>query len=118
MKVKKTSRDAHNSIKEAKSFYHQKIISGLELLKVGGNYEEISRAAGIKPDQAWKRISELVAAGRVFDTGITRKLSSNRKGTVWQLKDLPVSEEVPVISSPTKTKKAQQHLNQQPLLSL
>jgi hypothetical protein len=82
---KATSKAAHESIKPCKNFYHEKIIAGLQKLKVGGNYEQVAMASEIRPDQAWRRLSELVKAGKVYDTGITRKLSSGRSGVVWQL---------------------------------
>lgn len=85
-----TSKDAHDSIKPSKSYYYAKIIDGLSRLKVGGNFEEIAIVSGIKPDQAWKRLSELVQQGVCYNTGITRPTSSGRKAMVRQLVGLDV----------------------------
>lgn len=85
MKRKKTSIDAHNSIKSAKGYYHQKVIDGLEKLKAGGTSAEIASIMGMTYDKVWRRMSELQGSGIVFDTGITRPLPSGRKGIVWQL---------------------------------
>jgi DNA-binding Lrp family transcriptional regulator len=80
-----TSRDAHESIKPAKGYYHKKIIEALERIRVGATYEEAAKVAGIRPDQAWRRMSELVQAGIVYNVGITRQTSSGRKAMVRQL---------------------------------
>lgn len=88
-----TSKEAHESIKAFKSGYYQKILDGMAKLKVGGNYEEIANAAGIKDSQCWKRLSELESGGKIYNVGITRKLSSGRPGIVWQLTDLPFDAE-------------------------
>lgn len=87
-----TSIDAHNSVKEAKSYYHEKLIAALRELKVGATYEEAATKAGIRPDQAWRRMSELVAAGICYNTGITRKTSSGRSAMVRQLTTLQEPE--------------------------
>ena len=89
-----TSKAAHESIKPAKSYYHEKIVEGLMKLKVGGTFSEISVAAEIKPEQCWKRLSECAAAGTIFDTGVTRKLPSGRQGTVWQLTSIKTADKI------------------------
>lgn len=80
-----TSLAAHDSVKDAKPYYHAKIIEGLKRLKVGGTYEEIAAASGIKPEQSWRRLSELIKMGIVFNAGYTRKTSSGRAAEVRQL---------------------------------
>ena len=82
-----TSILAHESVKDGKQIIHDKIITALTALKIGGTYEEIAKAAGLKDSQAWKRLSEL-EPDTIFKVGTTRKLSSGRKGNVWQLKSL------------------------------
>lgn len=112
-----TSKAAHDSVKEHKSELHRKILEGLEKLKVGGTFEEIAKAAGLKPEQTWKRLSEL--GDKIYTVGITRTLSSGRKGLVWQLKGLKINEgEVPVIEKSKKKQKINYPVNQQPFLSL
>lgn len=117
-KHKSTSKAAHDSIKPLKNYYQDKVIEGLTKLKVGGTYEEIAQSVKLKPDQVWKRISELVEKKKVYDTGITRTLSSRRKGTVWQLVGLETSEEAPVIQKENKKPKPVLSNNQKPLFSL
>ena len=83
-----TSILAHDSVKDAKAAMYVKIIAGMNKLRVGGNFEEIAKASGLQPAQAWKRISELVEMGICFNTGITHKTSSGRSAMVRQLTDL------------------------------
>lgn len=83
-----TSVLAHNSIKESKAAMHAKIVEGLEKLKVGGTFDEIAVAAGMKPQQVWKRNSEMVKLGLMFNVGITRPGVSGRSCSVWQLTSL------------------------------
>ncbi len=83
-----TSILAHNSVKESKSAMYVKIIEGLEKLRVGGTFDEISEAAGLKPQQVWKRFSEMQGLGLIFNVGITRKGVSGRLCSVWQLTTL------------------------------
>ncbi len=85
MKIKATSKAAHDSIKSAKGYYHQKVLEGLTKLRVGGTFAEIALAVGLAPDKIWKRMSELQKEQKIYDTGITRALPSGRKGTVWQI---------------------------------
>lgn len=92
MKPKQTSIDAHDSIKPAKAYYHQKVVEGLQKLKVGGTFSEIAHAVGLTDDKIWRRMSECAANGIVYDTGITRPLPSGRKGTVWQLTKQPTEK--------------------------
>lgn len=110
-----TSKAAHDSVMVHKSELYEKIIEGLKKLKVGGTFEEIAAAAGLKPPQVWKRLSEL--SDKIYTTGITRKLSSGRRGLVWQLKGGKIKEgDVPVIEPVKKKQKINHHVNQQPFL--
>lgn len=83
-----TSILAHESVKKAKAAMYVKIIEGMKKLRVGGNFEEIATASKLKPDQTWKRLTELVDMGICFNTGITHKTSSGRRAMVRQLTDL------------------------------
>jgi len=85
---RQTSKDAHDSIKGDKQRMYLIISEGLEKLKVGGNFEEIAAVCGLKPEQVWKRLSEMVDAKICFNTGITRPTSSGRKAMVRQLTSL------------------------------
>jgi len=101
-----TSKAAHESVKEHKSAMYAKIKIGLERLRVGGTFEEIAKVSGLKPEQTWKRLPEMVTAGTVFNTGITRATSSGRQAMVRQLVGLK-----PVDTSNPKTQREQQALN-------
>lgn len=88
-----TSKAAHEFIKPHKPSHCERIKDGLRLLKGGATYEEISRITGMKESQVWKRMSDLVKASEVYDTGATRVLSSGCKGIVWQLVGIQESVE-------------------------
>jgi len=87
---KATSKMGDEYIKPFKPSHKQKILEALDKLKVGGTYESIALAAGMREDQVWKRLSEAEKDGTIFNTGITRKLKSGLQGTVWQKTNLPV----------------------------
>lgn len=83
-----TSKDAHDFIKPFKESHNVKIKEALIKLKVGGTHEEIADGCGLRPDQVWKRLSEIEKDGEIYNTGITRKLKSGKNGIVWQLKEI------------------------------
>lgn len=85
---RKTSNDAHESIKPDKVRMYAKITEGMRKLKVGGTFEEIADASDLKPDQVWKRLSEMVELKLVYNVGITRPTSSGRQAMVRQLTEL------------------------------
>ena len=80
-----TSKLAHNSVKEHKQVFYDKIIYALENMKIGGTSEEIASVAGIEYAQCHKRLPELVSAGKVYNVGVTRPNSSGRQAMVRQL---------------------------------
>lgn len=82
---KPTSKQGEAHIAPFKKSHKEKIKDGLKQLKVGGTHEELALVTGLRPDQVWKRLSELCNDGDLFDTGITRKLKSGVQGIVWQL---------------------------------
>ncbi len=97
-----TSLLAHESVKESKAAMYVKIIEGLNKLRVGGTFDELSVVTGLKPQQIWKRYSEMAALGMIFNTGITRKGVSGRSCSVWQLTDLtPTSTPIKINTSET-----------------
>jgi hypothetical protein len=103
---KPTSKAGEEFIRVFKQSHKEKILSGLEKLKVGGTFEEISKVTGMREDQVWKRLSELSTDEKIFDTGITRKLKSGLQGTVWQIKGLTVTEgQIPIIEVERKSKR-------------
>lgn len=83
-----TSILAHDSIKPLKEVLHAKIIAGMNKLRVGGNFDEISVCAGLKREEVWRRLSELEKDGKIFNTGLTHTSVTGRAATVWQLCDL------------------------------
>lgn len=87
---KPTSKEGEDFIKPFKQTHYQKILDGLYRLRIGGTHEELSLVCGLRPDQVWKRLSELEREERIFNTGITRKLRSGVGGIVWQLKGMKV----------------------------
>lgn len=80
-----TSKAAHDSVKEHKAAMYEKIIEGLRKLKVGGTFEEVALASGLKPEQTWKRLPEMIEKGVVYNVGTTRKTSTGRKAMIRQL---------------------------------
>jgi len=80
-----TSKEAHDSVKDHKAAMYEKIIEGFKKLKVGGTFEAIAAASGLKPEQTWKRLSEMETLGIIYNCGYTRPTSSGRKAMVRQL---------------------------------
>lgn len=111
MKTKSTSKAGEAYIKPFKQSHKNKIKEGLERLRIGGTHEEAAAVCGLRPDQTWKRMSELEKEGEIFDTGIRRKLKSGLNGIVWQLKGMkPV--EVPLHPKTQEQLKAHKTLSQ------
>lgn len=82
---RQTSIDAHESIKPIKKDHYDKIVEALKKLKVGGNYEEISAAAGMEPLQVARRLDEMVKANIAYNCEYTHKTKSGRSAMVRQL---------------------------------
>jgi biotin synthase-related radical SAM superfamily protein len=82
---RQTSTEAHESVKEHKQRMYERIAAALSVMKIGGTFEEIAEVSGLKPDQVWKRLPEMIEAGKVYNVGITRPTSSGRKAMVRQL---------------------------------
>ncbi len=99
-----TSIAAHDSIKPDKEALHNQIIEGMNKLRVGGNFDEISVHAGLKREQVWRRLSELEKDGKIFNTGVTHTSITARAATVWQLCDLSGLINEPVAPEPKHTK--------------
>ena len=107
-----TSRAGHEHIKPFKLNHTQKILEGLERLKIGGTHEEIAIVCGLRPDQVWKRLSEAERDGKIFNTGITRKLKSGVIGSVWQLTGhKPIDTSNPKTTAQQKAKHTIQQLS-------
>jgi hypothetical protein len=106
-KHRPTSKEGEEHIKPFKPSHGQIILKAIKTAKVGATQEKAAAIAGLRPDQVWKRLSELETAGKIFNTGITRKLKSGVHGIVWQIVGEPVKEgEAPVINQVKKNKKS------------
>lgn len=106
-----TSRLSYEKIMQpgARENHYWKILTALNKIKDGTSWE-ISDATEqppelnikkLKPDQVWKRISELVDADIIFDTGIRRNSPDGNKAQVYALSsrrqeyaDIPKPERV------------------------
>ena len=106
-----TSRLSYEKIMQpgARENHDWKILTALNKIKDGTSWE-ISDATEqppelnikkLKPDQVWKRISELVDADIIFDTGIRRNSPDGNKAQVYALSsrrqeyaDIPKPERV------------------------
>lgn len=76
---------AYYSLSDKRTTY-AKIIKALRRMKDNkGNFEQISRAAGLEPSQVWKRLPELVRDKVIKNTGETSLTSSGRKAMVRKL---------------------------------
>lgn len=83
--MRKTSLEAYYSLSDKRTTY-AKIIKALKRMKDNkGNFEQISRAAGLEPSQVWKRLPELVRDKVIKNTGETSLTSSGRKAMVRKL---------------------------------
>ena len=91
----RTSKEGEEFIKPFKPNHKAKILDGLERLRIGGTQEELAAITGLRPDQVWKRMNDLVKDGEVYDTMITRKLRSGVQGIVWQKFGLKTTEVTP-----------------------
>jgi hypothetical protein len=100
-----TSILAHDSIKESKAEMYRRIIEGLNKLRTGGTFDEISIASNLKPQQVWKRLSEMQGLGLIFNVGTTRPGASGRSCSVWQLQSLTTIVDISELSLTNCTEK-------------
>lgn len=85
-KIPKTSRLAFNSITLAqKQAMWAKIVKILRRLKAGANYDEIASKIGVEPVTVARRMAELVTAGIVINTPVTRPTRTGRQAMVRTL---------------------------------
>lgn len=89
-----TSRLSYEKIMQpgARENHYKRIITALEKIKDGTSYEiaeatevNLFTKSKMKPDQVWKRISELIDADVLFDTGIRRTSPDGNKAMVYAL---------------------------------
>lgn len=84
---KPTSKAGENFIAPFKQSHKEKIVEALKKLPIGATHEEIAEAVGLRPDQVWKRLSECASDGKIYDSGLTRKLKSGVMGIIWKIKE-------------------------------
>lgn len=91
-KHKPTSKEGENFIAPFKQSHKEKIVMALNKSAIGYTHEEIAEASGLRPDQVWKRLSELATEGKIYDSGLTRKLKSSVMGIIWKIKEVEKSD--------------------------
>lgn len=106
-KQRDTSMLAYDKITApgARDNHFKKIVTSLDKIIKGTNYE-VAADSGLKPDQVWKRMSELVFAGTVMDTGLRGLSPDGNKAIIWALtknKELFKDVEKPVDYREPKT---------------
>ena len=83
---KPTSKQGEQFITPFKQSHKEKIMEALKKAPIGFTHEEAAEASGLRPDQTWKRMSELASEGKIYDSGLTRKLKSGVMGIIWKVK--------------------------------
>lgn len=83
MQLRETSIAAGRSFNASGDKYdhHRKILAALDFSE--GTNLEISNRCGLSYHQTARRISELVAENKVYDTGMVGKSPSGKKAIVW-----------------------------------
>lgn len=82
--MKNTSKEAFESIKPTRPNLHRIILRALYQIKQG-SFRDIASAAGLKPVQVWKRLSELERKNRIKPSGTKICPTSLRRVTIWKL---------------------------------
>jgi predicted ArsR family transcriptional regulator len=93
---KPTSKAGEAHITPFKQSHKEKILAAIQKNRVGCTHEQAAEICGLRPDQVWKRLSELAADGKIYDTGVTRKLKSGVNGIVWQCFETKKEEEAQI----------------------
>jgi predicted transcriptional regulator len=114
-KMPDTSRDAYRSLKHSElQALYEKILWGLGQIKEG-TFEEIGEAIKEPRDRVWRRMGELMKAGKVYRPGTKKPLKSGREGYTWRLlgdePTAPVTERV--MKGPTVSDYSKKILQQQ-----
>lgn len=55
-----------------------------ELKKAPGTFEDIAGRTGLRPDQVWRRLSDLEKENRAFPTSETKRGSGGRNQRIWK----------------------------------
>lgn len=95
-----TSNDALRSLSPAHlAEVYVNILFALKHIEEG-TQENIASFLGVPPDTIWKRLPELVKAGKIYKPGNKRPLKSGRNGFTYRLTSPsestePITEKVP-----------------------
>jgi len=79
-----TSRAASESMEDASKAIINAIYADLKL-NGPGTFEQISQRSGLRPDQVWRRLSDMERQRLAEPTDRTMKGSSGRQQRVWKL---------------------------------
>ena len=77
-----TSHEAAETVESFAMKFRHYILR--ELRKGPGTFEELSKRTGLRPDQVWRRLSDLEKEGLAFPTSDIRRGESGRQQRVWQ----------------------------------
>lgn len=86
--MKRTSLEAGISMREPAKVHRMLILDVFAKSGRPMTSEMISCRCGLRYDQVWRRISELVNAGHLKDSGGVAATSSGRAATLWMLNEL------------------------------
>jgi len=87
VQVQPTSRSANEMMEQTgrKIRQQDRILKAMQDPLFGeGHSEKIALVSGLKPQQVWKRLSEMESKGLIINTGKTALLSSGVQGIVWR----------------------------------
>lgn len=77
-----TSKRAARSVKKFANDLCSVILA--ELMNGEGTYEELAERTGLRPDQVWRRLSDLEKHGKAYATKLEKRGSSGRCQRVWK----------------------------------
>lgn len=79
------SQIAHESIKPFINGFHSKIYDALEKIEQG-SFRDIAKAANLRDEQVWKRLSEMKKKNIIEDIGSKICPVSQMPVSVWRIK--------------------------------
>lgn len=83
--MRQTSIEAYEAVKEQLPRLHRIILSALRKIN-SGSFRDIAKAAGLRDDQVWKRLSELETEGRIQTKSDKICPITGRRVSVWTIK--------------------------------
>jgi len=78
-----TSRAAADAIRPHRESLRDRVLGTIKCLN-GATAWDIEFGTGLSGNTVRPRLRELVQAGRVYDSGETRRLASGRKAIIWR----------------------------------